>query len=270
MQNFQYREVILHYLSGHMTPQEVTDFEAKASNNPDLAAELAEIMAIQEGLEQLNVPKTNEELNNWAELARQSNTAETAAPSPVPVMRVQYLRWSAAAAAAVALLIGVWWFIQPSKQIDLAHYIAQSAQQASNIGGDIAGMDHDSTALREQVKNMFTKGKYVELLVFVESLPDTALIGDEVLLYKAKAKLSINPPDYPEAYNELKVLADDERVFEVIRMQATYDMALCKVGMNDKAAAIELLKSLVTQTVSGSDKTRIQGVARESLAAFEQ
>jgi hypothetical protein len=270
MHTYQYRELILHYLSGQMAPEEVARFEAQLLDNSDLADELAEIMGIKEGFEHLNAPKLTPqqqgELSIWAANARQMGTPKAEQPTAPPPMRVQYLRrWSVAAAAAVALLVGVWWMIRtPQATFDLTVYAEQSARQAIQIGSGIAGMDHDSTDVRAKVNKIFTAGNYAEVIAYTDALPDTAIIADEVLLWRSMSLARIGRNQ--EAYTALKSLADDERVYEIFRLKATYEMAICKVAMDDKDGAAALLKSLLARTVFDQDKKDIQENARAFLA----
>jgi hypothetical protein len=271
MQDFQYIDLIRHYLSGQMTPEELAQFEAQLKQNTDLADELVEISALQEGFDALDqqaisTPERRAELARWADQARNADTTTdvpSASPSTAP-MRVQYVRrWMLAAAAVAALVVAVW-RLYPSKELDVQAYLDKSTTQ-STVFAPIAGMNYDSTSVQSQVKRMFDAKRYADIVAFVAAQPDSVVISDEVRFFEALSLAKTQPPQLDSAARTLERLAGDPSVFQIIRLRAGYEAALCHLQRGDRKAAAAILQRIAHEPLEDPSFAIIQNDAKTFL-----
>ncbi|GAB3042207.1 tetratricopeptide repeat protein [Spirosoma pulveris] len=230
-------ETIENYVTGQLTPDERTRFEAALRTDPDVAEALAFYM--------LSKHVANEQ-------AREQRKAElNALRKPASFWSVP-MRWAAAASIAVLLGLG-WYFLRPANSPEMAtrladDYVAEHFMQLPTTMDGESSRSTTADSLKTAV-GLVNSGKLNEAEALVQDILKRQPTNDRALKYAGIVALRLG--NYDQAISLFHRLSERTDLYS--NPGLFYEsLALLKRGRPmDKEQAKKLLDEVITRNLDG-------------------
>ncbi|GJM28252.1 MAG: hypothetical protein DHS20C17_08870 [Cyclobacteriaceae bacterium] len=214
---------IRNYLDGSMSPNEKLSFEEKLSGDEQLAQEVADLKALEDGLHATGAKMLSSEMKQWEAGLNTENHG--------------WMQYFAAAAVVALILMPVIYFVTAqrptSEELFLANY--QPYEEMITQRGASDDSLHVYLIDGLEAYNSGAYKKCSELLgSYLKMYPDE----HRVALYLAIAQLEINQKSLA-ASNFQRAQQDP-----VVRQQAQWYQALAYLKFSETTSAIEILKTI--------------------------
>lgn len=221
------------YLDGRLPPDAQRAFEKQLQTNHELRESLQLHEQIRRALEAEGRADLFDSLDALDEAEQ-----EVALPAPTSTLSISHFpRLLVAAAAAVLLLVGLWWtFSTPSPESLYANYYeAYPNYQSSQSRGE------EQTLRFQAAIQAYESGNYSKALYSFEQLPSNWQEQPEVQFYLGICHLE--QQNWKKATAALRYVYQSDKMKE----QATWYLALAQLRQENQAAAKELLHEIVQQ-----------------------
>ena len=219
-------ETIDDYFEGRLSTAEQQAFERKLEQDKTLADEVAFYLSTKAVLK---------------ETVLQKRHAEWTQARPVQSLRWQ---WAVGFAAAILLLIGVWYFMLPAEstlQAQAAAYIEENLTELSSR------MDTSDDSLQTAV-DYYNRKKYAEALFVFKRLAGG---NPRTKAYEYEGLTQLQLKNYDAAIAVFERIAADT---ELLENRGKFYAAIAYLKKGNNKTAQRLLKEVIAQNLAGKDE----------------